>query len=189
MTLGDALAIVIPHLGDELRVHANGFISRAACGQRDDDGCFYMIGSMGLASSIGLGLALAQPRRRVLVLDGDGNVLMNPGALASIAARRPPNLLHVCFDNGAHASTGEQPTISDRVRLEALAQAAGYRWAGRVETPEALAAEVPVFLAREGPAFLLVRIALGPAGAPGPRIPHTPEAMTARVRRAVGVRA
>ena len=86
MTLGDALAVLAPHLGGTLRVHANGYISRAACAARDDDGCFYMIGSMGLASSIGLGLALAQPARRVLVLDGDGNVLMNPGALASIAA-------------------------------------------------------------------------------------------------------
>src|SRR5437867_6269712 len=147
-----------------------------------------MIGSMGLASSIGLGLALAQPTRRVLVLDGDGNVLMNPGALASIAARAPSNLLHVCFDNGAHASTGAQPTISGRVRLEDLARAAGYAFGGRVETLEALAAEVPPFLlARTGPAFLLVRIALGPPGPPGPRVPHEPEAMTARLRRALGL--
>jgi len=141
---------------------------------------------MGLAASIGLGLALARPDRRVLVLDGDGNVLMNPGALASIGAAAPPNLHHVCFDNGAHASTGGQRTISDRVRLEQVARACGYRWSGRVETPEALAAEVPVFLGREGPAFLLVRIALGPPGPPGPRVPHAPEAMTARLRRAVG---
>jgi thiamine pyrophosphate-dependent acetolactate synthase large subunit-like protein len=145
-----------------------------------------MIGSMGLASSIGLGLALARPQRRVLVLDGDGNVLMNPGALASIAAAAPANLLHLCFDNGAHASTGGQRTISDRIRLEELARAAGYRAATRVETREALAAALPGFLSATGPAFLLVRIALG--GAPGPRVPHDPDAMTARLRRAAGVR-
>jgi thiamine pyrophosphate-dependent acetolactate synthase large subunit-like protein len=186
VTLNDALAVLLPHLTDEVCVHANGYISRGACALRDRDECFYMIGSMGLASSIGLGLALAQPRRRILVLDGDGNVLMNPGALASIAARAPANLRHVCFDNGAHASTGAQATISGRVPLERLAAAAGYHSSARVETPEALAGAVPGFLAREGPAFLLVRIALGPPGPPGPRIPHTPEAMTARMRRALG---
>ena len=186
MTLDDALAVLLPRLTDEVCVHANGYISRAACARRDRDECFYMIGSMGLAPSIGLGLALAQPRRRILILDGDGNVLMNPGALASIAARSPSNLLHVCFDNGVHASTGGQATVSSRVRLEALAAAAGYRSAERVETKEALAAAAPAFLAREGPAFLLVRIEVGPPGPPGPPVPHTPEAMTARMRRALG---
>ena len=63
MTLNDALAILVPHLDGALRVHANGFISRGAFGTRDHDGCFYMIGSMGLGSSIGLGLAMAQPER------------------------------------------------------------------------------------------------------------------------------
>lgn len=184
MNIRDALALIAPHLGGAVCIHCNGFISRAAFGTRDDDACFYMLGSMGLASSIGLGVALARPERRVVVLDGDGNVLMNLGTLATIAARAPRNLVHLCFDNGMHASTGGQPTISGRVRLEEVARAAGYRWAGRVETPEALAAASPAVLAGEGPAFLLVRIEPGPAGPPGPRIPHTPEAMTARLRRA-----
>ncbi len=187
MTLSEALAVLAPSIPDgTVCVHANGYIGRAGCAVRDRDECFYMIGSMGLASSIGLGVALAQPRRRVLVLDGDGNVLMNLGTLATIAAAQPANLLHVCFDNGAHASTGAQPTISGRVRLDEVARAAGYRFAGRIETREALAAEAPAFLAREGPAFLLVHIALGPPGPPAPRIPHTPEAMVARLRRALG---
>jgi len=186
MTLRDALARLAPHLGDAVCIHANGFLSRAAFGTRDTDTCFYMIGSMGLASSIGLGIALARPDRRVVVLDGDGNVLMNLGTLATIATTAPSNLLHVCFDNSAHASTGAQPTISDRVALEEIARVAGYRWAGRVESPEALDAALPGFLARQGPAFLLVRIALGPPGAPGPRIPWTPPEMTARLRRALG---
>ena len=187
MTLADALAVLTPAVPDgTVCIHANGYIGRAGCAVRDRDECFYMIGSMGLASSIGLGVALAQPRRRVLVLDGDGNVLMNLGTLATIAAARPANLLHVCFDNGAHASTGAQPTVSDRVPLDELARAAGYRFVGRVETRAALAAAAPAFLAREGPAFLLVRIALGPPGPPAPRIPHAPEAMTARLRRGLG---
>jgi len=173
MTVRDALALIAPYLSNEVCVHSNGFLSRAAHGVRDTERCFYMIGSMGLAASIGLGVALA----------GDGNVLMNPGALARIAAAAPANLVHVCFDNGAHASTGGQRTISDRVHLDALARAAGYRWVGRVDAADALAAEAPAFVRREGPAFLLVKVALGPDGPPGPRIPFTPAEMTARLRR------
>jgi thiamine pyrophosphate-dependent acetolactate synthase large subunit-like protein len=187
MTLHDALRRIVPQLGAEVCVHANGFLSRAAFGARDADTCFYMIGSMGLASSIGLGIALARHERRVIVFDGDGNVLMNLGALATIATVAPPNLLHVCFDNSAHASTGGQPTISDRVALDGIARAAGYRWTGRVESEDDLEAALPEFLAREGPAFLLVRIALGPPGSPGPRIPWTPPQMTLRLRSALGV--
>ena len=158
MTLADALAILAPRIpAGTACIHANGYVSRAGCAARDREECFYMIGSMGLAASIG--------------------------------AAAPPNLHHVCFDNGAHASTGGQRTISDHVRLEEVARACGYRWSGRVETPEALAAEVPALLGREGPAFLLIRIALGPPGPPGPRIPHAPEAMTARLRRALGAAA
>ncbi len=187
MTLNDALAVIAPHLADEICVCSNGFLSRAAFGARDTDGCFYMIGSMGLASSIGLGIALSKPDRRVCVFDGDGNVLMNMGTLATIAVAAPANLRHVCFDNGVHASTGAQPTIADRVPLDGMARAAGYRAVTRVETPAALADAVPGFLATPGPSFLHVRIALGPKGPPGPRIPFTPPEMTARVRRALGV--
>src|SRR5215813_8956133 len=153
MTLREALDRIAPHLRDEVCVHANGHLSRAAFGVRDADTSFYMIGSMGLASSIGLGIALGRPDRRVLVFDGDGNVLMNLGTLATVAAAAPPNLLHVCFDNGAHASTGAQPTVSDRVRLEDVARAAGYRSVSRVESRDALAREAPAFLGRPGPAF------------------------------------
>lgn len=187
MTLSDALAVVVPALPpDAIRIHANGYISRAGFAAGDHDGCFYMLGSMGLASSIGLGVALVRRERRVVVLDGDGNVLMNPGGLASIAAAAPANLLHVCFDNRAHASTGAQRTISDRVPLDALARAAGYRNVERVETPDALGVAVARLVGAPGPSFVHVRIALGPAGAPGVRIPHAPEAMTARLRRALG---
>ena len=187
MTLSDALAILAPRIPEGMVcIHANGFIGRAGHAARDRPECFYMIGSMGLGASIGLGIALVQPRRRVLVLDGDGNVLMNLGALATIAAKRPANLRHVCFDNGAHASTGGQRTITDRIRLDELARAAGYRSVMRVDTWQALEAALPAFLAEPGPTFLLVQIELGPPGAPGVRIPHTPVQMTARLRRALG---
>jgi thiamine pyrophosphate-dependent acetolactate synthase large subunit-like protein len=185
MNTRDALRLIAPHLGDEVCVYSNGYISRAACAERDTEGSFYMIGSMGLAAPIGLGIALARPGRRVVVFEGDGNVLMNPGALARIAAAAPPNLLHVCLDNRAHASTGGQATISPTIRLEALAAAAGYRSTKRVRDAATLAATIPSFLASEGPAFLLVEVELGPKGPPGPRIPYSPEETTARLRRAL----
>jgi len=186
MTVTEALALIAPHLGDAVCIHSNGYMSRAAYGVRDTERCFYMIGSMGLASSIGLGVALARPDLRVVVFDGDGNVLMNMNTLARIAAAAPRNLTHLCFDNGAHASTGAQATISDRVALDEVARAAGYRWTGRVDRAEALAAAIPRVLSEHGPSFLLTKIELGPPGPPGPRIPYTPEAMTRRLRRALG---
>lgn len=186
MTVAEALAVIAPHLGGAVCVCSNGYMSRAAYGARDDDRAFYMIGSMGLASSIGLGIALTRPGERVVVLDGDGNVLMNLNTLARIATAAPRNLVHLCFDNGAHASTGAQATISRAVPLEEVARAAGYRWTGRVRGPDDLGAAIPDVFGAEGPAFLLVEIAIGPPGPPGPRIPFTPEEMTARMRRALG---
>jgi thiamine pyrophosphate-dependent acetolactate synthase large subunit-like protein len=187
MTLSDALAVLAPAVpAGTVCIHANGFVGRAGYGALERDESFYMIGSMGLAASIGLGVALARPERAVLVLDGDGNVLMNLGTLATIAAVAPRNLRHVCFDNGVHASTGAQPTIAPRVDLGAMARTAGYRAVVRADSPAALAAEAPAFLAADGPVFLHVRIAPDTAGPPGPRIPYTPEEMTARVRCALG---
>ena len=183
MTLQEALAILVPNLGnDAVRVCSNGFMSRAAYGAGDHEGCFYMIGSMGLASSIGLGVALAQPSRRVVVLDGDGNVLMSTGVLASVGAAGARNLLHVVLDNEAHGSTGDQRTISGQVRLEEIAKASGYRWAERVPA-ERLASELPRFLAREGPAMLLVKVDKGNVHGIA-RVIHEPPEIAARFARA-----
>ncbi len=85
---------------------------------------FYTWGSMGLASSIGLGLALARPDLRVIVLDGDGSLLMNLGSLATIGLLRPPNLIVVVMDNEEYATTGGQPTpTAHGADLEAAARA------------------------------------------------------------------
>ncbi len=120
-----------------------------------------MIGSRGLASSIALGLALARPARRVVCLEGDGNVLMGMGALASVGAARPRNFYHVIFDNEAHASTGGQGTVSALVPLERVAAASGYARAARVETPEELGPALGDLFEREGPSCLLVKVAPG----------------------------
>lgn len=186
MTLAEAIAIVHAGAAGALVVHANGMISRAGFAQGDRPEHFYMIGSMGLASSIGLGIALARPARRVLVCDGDGNVLMNLGALAQVAARRPENLLHVCFDNGVHGSTGNQATISRTVALDEVARAAGYTAVRRVETPAALRRTFLELCERPGPSFLLVRITPELPDPPFPRVTIEPPDMTERFRAAAG---
>ncbi|MGH8006274.1 MAG: thiamine pyrophosphate-dependent enzyme, partial [Candidatus Binatia bacterium] len=140
MKLAEALAVIVPLLRDELVVHANGFISRESFNLDDRPGNFYMIGSMGLASSIALGVALNRPDRRVVVFDGDGNVLMNLGAVALIGACQPRNLVHIVFDNEVYGSTGNQRTISAQVALEEIARSAGYRLVQRVETTASLQA-------------------------------------------------
>ena len=184
MTRAAAVARVADRLDPRALVIAcNGMIGRELYTHRDSPAQFYMIGSMGLASSIGLGLALAQPDRRVVVLDGDGNVLMGMGALASVAAAAPANLYHVVFDNAAHGSTGDQRTISDRVPLEAVARAAGYRRADRAASDADLGPALDRLFAEPGPAMLLVEVARGNQPGIG-RVEIAPAAMAARFRDA-----
>jgi phosphonopyruvate decarboxylase len=119
-----------------------GYTGRALYALGDQPSQLYMVGSMGCVSSLGLGLALAQPRRRVVVLDGDGAMLMRLGAVAVLGHERPPNLVHILLDNGVHDSTGGQATVSASVDLTAVARACGYprvlRPSGTDELQEAL---------------------------------------------------
>ncbi len=157
----DAIRALAPHLAGRLVVSCNGMASRELYTVGDRPEHFYMIGSMGLASSIGLGLALRRPGRSVVVLDGDGNLLMNLGTLANVAERAPANYHHVVLDNGVHDSTGAQKTVSRAVPLERVAAAAGYRSASRVGTPEDLDRALAGFFAARGPALLLVEVEPG----------------------------
>jgi phosphonopyruvate decarboxylase len=86
----------------------------------------YMVGSMGCISSLGLGLALARPEKRVMAIDGDGALMMRMGAMPTLGYYRPGNLLHVLLDNHAHDSTGGQATVSHAMDLVAIAAASGY---------------------------------------------------------------
>lgn len=140
---------------DDLVIACNGMIGRELFTVGDRSATFYMIGSMGLGLSIGLGLAMARPERRVVVLDGDGNVLMGLGAVASAAAEAPPNLLHVVLDNRAHASTGGQRTITERIELETIAGAAGYRATHRAADPEAFGDALRAALRQPGPVMVV----------------------------------
>ena len=117
----EAISAVVEKIGNQHIISANGFISRDLFEANDRNSNFYMIGSMGLASSIGLGLALKNPKKRFFIFDGDGNVLMNVGSLTTIASQKPKNLIHVVFDNSVHESTGGQPTNSNFVDQPAAA--------------------------------------------------------------------
>ena len=164
---------------DDLLVCCNGMIGRELYTVRDRPANFYMIGSMGLGLSIGLGLAIAQPKKRVFVLDGDGNVLMGMNVLASVGSERPANLYHVVLDNQTHASTGGQRTISNEVKLEAVAAAAGYVGASRAQDPASFEAALREAIAKPGPAMVLGVVEGGTIKGIG-RVKETPPELTAR---------
>lgn len=159
--------------GDELVVSANGMISRELFAARDSSDNFYMLGSMGLASSIGLGLALAVPDRKIVVLDGDGNLLMNMGSLATIGSSSPRNLVHIVFDNESYVSTGGQPSASKTVELEKVAESCGFKVCRKIEDAELLEASIGELLRAEGPTFVLVKVE--PFWKHVPRVSHKPE--------------
>jgi len=182
MTRAEAIHAVVSRLTDELVVICNGFPSREAFAFRDRPEHFYMIGSMGLAPAIGVGLALAQPSRTVVVCDGDGNVLMNMGTLATIAAQQPKNLLHIVFDNEVYGSTGNQATLSKRVPLDAVAKSCGYASVHRIVEQDVLRETVDRMLQTPGPGFLLVKVSTRVENVP--RVDVDPAAITERFMKA-----
>ncbi len=122
----DALKTIVRIRGGDLIVCNIGDPSRELYAVRDAPNQFYMLGSMGMASSIGLGIALACPDKKVLAIEGDGAVLMNLGTLATIADQRPDNYLLTIIDNGVYGSTGGQPTCASRLAdLASIARGAG----------------------------------------------------------------
>lgn len=180
----EALTVVIRCLADEPVIHANGHICRESHAVADRPQNFYMLGSMGLASSIGLGVALTRPGRKAVIFDGDGNLLMNLGSLAMAGGLRPKNFVHFVFDNEAYGSTGDQPSLSREVRLDRLAAATGYPWVRAVTEPGPLEAAAREALDTDGPAFILVKVT--PESRAVPRIPHSPTDIRDRFRAALG---
>ena len=123
---------------DGLIIANIGHPSRELYALQDSARNFYMLGSMGLASSVGLGVACSQ-KRRVCVIDGDGALLMNLGSLATIAHHAPANYCLVIVDNKAYGSTGNQPTYTaKKTDLEKIAKGAGNRNVQKVKTIAAL---------------------------------------------------
>tara|TARA_B100000470_G_scaffold193972_1_gene162204 strand:+ start:166 stop:717 length:552 start_codon:yes stop_codon:yes gene_type:complete len=153
-----AISAAVKKIGNHPIISANGFISRDLFEVCDKSSNFYMIGSMGLASSIGLGVALKNPRKSVFIFDGDGNVLMNLGSLTTIASQKPKNLIHIVFDNSVHESTGGQPTNSNFVNIEKIAKACNYNHTFMVRTENNLLKILDKIKKLKGPIMILVKI-------------------------------
>jgi thiamine pyrophosphate-dependent acetolactate synthase large subunit-like protein len=179
----EALAAVLGELSTEVAVFANGMISREACRARDRRLNFYMLGSMGLGTAIGLGLSLSRPSEPVVVVDGDGNLLMGLGTLPMVGAWVRGRFLHVVLDNGTYASTGGQKSVSGTTDFGAVALASGYARAGTVETTAELRSRVQAWLEEDDPSLLRVLVADEPPHIEAPRVSERPERIAARVAR------
>ncbi len=163
----DATRVVVELAGDAPIVASLGHPAYDLFAAGDRPQNFYTWGSMGLASSIGLGLALARPDVPVIVLDGDGSLLMNLGSLATIGLVRPVNLVVVVMDNEEYATTGGQATATAHgADLEAAARALGIGAAATVRSE----AELRNTLAARGRGTQERRSAPGPVETPGPSI-------------------
>ena len=127
MKRAECIGMLYPELDDKLVVTIMGACAQELYDLGHKENFFYLQHAMGLASSIGLGLAMHLPKERVVVLDGDGSVLMNLGTLATMARYRPKNLVHIIFDNGSLLSTGgfDSHTTSGITDLAAIAKGAG----------------------------------------------------------------
>lgn len=160
-------------------IATTGFTGRELYALGDRANQLYMVGSMGCASSFGLGLALARPDRRVIVLDGDGAALMRLGAMSTLGAEAPPNLIHLLLDNEVHESTGAQATTSTTTDLAAVAAACGYPRVTRSGSTAELRRAVET---AQGLTFIHCRIRPGvPDKLPRPSI--TPDAVVQRLQR------
>lgn len=176
-------AIQLALKSDDVVIATTGYTGRELYAL-DDRACqLYMVGSMGCAASFGLGLAIARPDKRIVVIDGDGAALMRLGALTTLGAERPPNLLHLLLDNGMHESTGGQATVSGNVDFCAVARASGYPQALATGDPDELREYVD--WRAPGLRFIHVPILAGVSGhLPRPTI--QPPEVAERLRRHLG---
>jgi phosphonopyruvate decarboxylase len=179
----DAIAAARKGLGREPMIHANGYMCRESFSLGDRPENFYMIGSMGLASAIGLGFSLTNPGTPTVVLDGDGNLLMNLGILPLAAALHPRRFVHIVFDNEVYGSTGSQRSITAEIRLDRMAEAAGYRTVAAVTEADEITEAVRTALDSDGPHFILAKVTAEEAEVP--RIPYTPRQLRDRFRASV----
>ncbi|MCC6472521.1 MAG: hypothetical protein IT514_02135 [Burkholderiales bacterium] len=155
-----------------------------AAGRRPQN--FYMLGSMGLACPIALGVAIAQPGRRVFGVEGDGSILMQLGCLGTIAAAAPKNLAIVIMDNGVYQITGGQETLTARsTDLVAMARGAGIAKAAWAADEADFERRIERALAEDGPWLIGARIDAGP---PAAQTERDPAQIRERFMRGLGVR-
>ena len=159
------LEMIYPELEDRLVVTIMGASAQELYNLGHRENFFYLQHAMGLASSIGLGLALNLPAERVIVLDGDGSVLMNLGTFATLARYRPKNLIHIVFDNGSLLSTGgfDSHTTSGVTDIAAIARGAGIEHVAAVDTAVSFGEAFIAALERNDLSVIVAKVAaVGP---------------------------
>ena len=159
----DVVARILRDRGEALVVTGLGSATWDVTAAGDGANNFYLWGAMGGAAVMGLGLALAQPERRVLVITGDGEMLMAIGSLATIAVAAPRNLAICVIDNERYGETGMQEThTAHTVDMAGMAASAGFGETATIRDQAALEAQVPVLLEAPGPVFATFKVTTDP---------------------------
>ena len=175
----DAVRIVDEHRGDALIIstmNAGNQQFGLPSVTKHEELDLPMGGCMGKASSLGLGLALARPERKVVVLDGDGSLVMNLGTLVTISGKAPENLYHFVFENGVYAVTGGQPIPAEgKASFHGMAREAGYAATYEFDDTEELATNIDRVLAGKGPVLVCLKVV--------PEIENMPVQFRKRPRR------
>lgn len=143
----------------DITVSTTGLISREIFSKFDSSRNFYVPGSMGLVSSIGLAISLNCPNKRVVVIDGDASLLMNLGSMVTIGANKPKNLIHIVLDNGAYGSCSEEKSLSFFANFAKIAEDVGYRYVVTVKSQKEI--KRAILANCDGPFFILAKISLG----------------------------
>ena len=167
MSREEAIRIVAASLDEkDCIVSTTGMISRElfeyrAANNQNHERDFLTVGSMGHASQIALGIALARSERRVWCFDGDGAAIMHMGSMAIVASKEPKNYIHVVFNNGAHDSVGGQPTVGLKIDMPAVAKAVGYKSAFSIDNKDALNVILEEVKNLEGPTLVEIKVEKG----------------------------
>ncbi len=170
---------------DTVLIASTGFNGRELYAIEDRPNQLYMVGSMGCAASFGLGLSLVRPDKKIIVIDGDGAVLMRMGNMATVGVYGGDNFFHLLLDNHVHESTGGQATVSSVVDFQAVANACGYQ---SVSSVKKNCREITGFLQTKAPALMLIKTCQGvPEGLPRPSV--KPADVARRLMQHLGVNA
>lgn len=167
MSREEAIQTVAAALGEkDCIVSTTGMISRElfeyrASMNQSHERDFLTVGSMGHASQIALGIAMAKTDRKVWCFDGDGATIMHMGSMAIVASKAPKNYVHVVFNNGAHDSVGGQPTVGLKIDLPSIAKAVGYSYAFSLDDKITLSRVLDEIENLEGPVFVEVKVKKG----------------------------
>lgn len=167
----DAIKRIVESIDDELIISNIGFPSRELFGIKDRKNTFYMSGSMGMATPIALGLSLAleerNDNRKVIVIDGDGSLLMNFGELVTVFAQNPKNLIIALIDNEAYGSTGSQETYTSKINLSNIARSIGFKEVYYIDAKNNVEdIDMPEYINKKEPVFLHIKVNPGNSDAP-----------------------